>query len=80
MAPQLYQCPACGGPVAYGATACPRCGWRPAPPLSYPPPQPKGPSLGGSVTQGFGWACGCLLIIPAIIVILVLLASLGSSH
>ena len=28
-APKLFSCPACGGPVAYTAAACPRCGHRP---------------------------------------------------
>ena len=28
--PNLFSCPACGGPVAYTAAACPHCGWRSA--------------------------------------------------
>jgi hypothetical protein len=28
-APQLFQCPACGGPVALTAASCPHCGYRP---------------------------------------------------
>jgi len=27
--PGLFQCPACGGPVAYSAASCPQCGYRP---------------------------------------------------
>lgn len=32
--PRIFQCPACGGPVAYGAVACPRCGYRPYAPVT----------------------------------------------
>lgn len=27
--PSLFQCPACGAPVAYSAASCPQCGYRP---------------------------------------------------
>jgi hypothetical protein len=43
----------------------------------YPPPAPRQPSLGGSITQGFGWGCGCLLVLVAIVFILIVLGSMG---
>ena len=27
--PSLFACPACGGPVSYGAASCPHCGYHP---------------------------------------------------
>lgn len=78
----LVTCPDCGGPVSTEAAACPTCG-RPNRQIqpARPPQQNAptgGPTLGGSMTQGFGWGCGCLLVLVAIIVILVVLGS--SSH
>ena len=76
--PAVFQCPGCGGPVAYTAAFCPRCGWRP--PVYQYPTQEKGPSMGGSITQGFGWACGCLLMIPAVFLILYLMGVFAANH
>ena len=52
MAPQLYQCPACGQPVSYSAPGCPRCGWRPGPPPIQPAPAKKAQQL-ALVATGF---------------------------
>jgi len=85
VAPQWYSCPSCRGGVAPGAAFCSWCGMRFAQPVPSGAPQPQGsqpptshqPSLGGSITQGFGWGCGCLLVGVAIILILFMLASAG---
>jgi hypothetical protein len=79
-------CPNCGGrfsqpapppvvPPGYSAPPTPQY----QAPQYYVPPQ-KQPSLGGSITQGFGWGCGCLLIIPTIFLILLILANMGAHH
>ena len=65
--PSSFQCPQCGGPVAYTASSCPQCGYSPQsaelgppPPPAYPPspswgvpPPQQGPTLGGP--QPTGW-------------------------
>ena len=65
--PSSFQCPRCGGPVAYTAPSCPQCGYSPQsaepgppPPPAYPPspswgapPPQQGPTLGGP--QPTGW-------------------------
>lgn len=73
-------CAHCGTRLKDGAAFCTECGtvFRAAPPPVYygPPPQ-QSPSMGGSVTQGFGWGCGCLLVPVAIFVVLYVLGSIG---
>ena len=77
----LVTCPDCGNPVSTQAAACPKCG-RPTA-LTQPPAQwqqrplpieQRQPSVGGAIGQGFGWACGCLLFIVVVILVLGLFA------
>jgi hypothetical protein len=84
LGPNMAFCPSCGTKFATPTPAAPPAPVTPtyppqAPSYAYsqPPqyqqPQQSGPSLGGSITQGFGWGCGCLLVLVAIFLILVLM-------
>ncbi len=41
----FFQCPQCGGAVAYDASSCPQCGYNPRSAASGPPPAPGYPPL-----------------------------------
>jgi len=90
LGPNMAFCPSCGTkfsqPTPAAPPAPPQPGYPQQPYPRYPPqyapyqqPQRSGPSLGGSITQGFGWGCGCLLVIVAIFLILVISAPLAGA-
>ena len=84
MAQAPYRCSSCGAVLGPGMSFCPTCGIKfsqPTPsvqPAPYqPPPQQyyvpqQGPTLGGSVQQGLGWGCGCLVALAVAIILFIL--------
>lgn len=73
-------CASCGAARPAGAAFCPACGRPYAASLPAAPAAPaKGPTAGGAIKQGFGWATGCLLFIVVIVVAVAVLGGLGKS-
>jgi hypothetical protein len=67
LGPNMAFCPSCGTKFSQPTPAAPPAPVPPAYPPQYTgyaysqPPQQQGPTLGGSIQQGLGWGCGCLV-------------------
>lgn len=64
----LITCPACGKSVSSEAPACPGCGH----PILRPPPVPR------KTGSGLGWGLGCLLAIPALMIVVAIIGLLAA--